>query len=584
MDVADLAGVFAQIEATTRRQTIADLLADLFGRYREDAAILPYLLQGRLGPPYATPDLGLDEHRLAEALAAAAGVSRDEVMRRLTVRGDLGLVADEILPAQGQPLTLHDLVRQFRCIADTRGPGAHGRKVALFSDLLRRLERRSARYVIRLAQGRLRLGVGDAAVIDALARAAAGDAALRDRIARAYSLCADLGLVAGALLREGPTALDRIHPAPGRPVLFALAERLPSPQEVVRRLGRVLAEPKFDGLRLQAQRDGDRVWLFSRRLEDLTHAFPDLVRAVRGQVRAQQVILDGEAVGYAAQDGRFLPFQETVRRRRTHDVERMEARYPLRYYVFDLLFVDGEDLSALPFTERRRRLEQVVREQADGTILLTPQVETADAQVLTRYFDEVTGAGLEGLVVKRPDAPYHAGARNFDWVKLKRAYQAGLADTFDLVVVGYNRGRGKRARLGIGSLLCACYDPESGRFRTVSRAGSGLTDEEWARLRAMLDAISVAERPPDVEAATTADVWVEPRYVVEVIASEITRSPLHTCGKVDGGLGYALRFPRIARLRPDRRPEEATTEAEIQAMYRWGPGTQPAPLSGGAAV
>lgn len=568
MLLAELAEGFAKIEATTKHHLMAALLSDLFRRAPEDAHTLPYLLEGRLGPPYAAPDIGMDERRLAEAIAQAAGTSTEEVWRRYKQRGDLGLVAEDILPAKDRRVSVQEAFRELMRVAETTGGGAYEEKVKLFAGLLRRLGKLEARYLVRITQGRLRLGVGDATIMDALSIARAGDTSLRPRIERAYALCSDLGLVAETLLTQGPEAVDRIHPTPGRPVLSALAERLPSPQAIIQKLGRVIAEPKYDGLRLQAQKEGERVWLFTRRLENVTNALPDIARSVQQQVAARQAILDGEAVGYDPKTGRFLPFQQTVRRRRKHKVEVMEALYPLRYFVFDLLFLDGQDLTPLPLRERSRRLREIVREEPEGIVFVAPQMETDDPAELRRFFDEMVKQGLEGTLVKRPDSPYHAGARRHNWVKLKPGYEAGRADTYDLVILGYYRGRGKRAKLGIGSLLAAVYVPETGMFRTVARVGSGLTDEEWVQLREMLDAVALPERSKQVDSLIPADVWVEPRYVIEVIASEITRSPRHTCGKVGKEPGYALRFPRVSRFRFDRRPEDATTEREILDLYR----------------
>lgn len=568
MQLTELAEGFAKIEATTKHHLMAALLADLFRRAPEDAHLLPYLIEGRLGPPYAAPDIGMDERRLAEAIGEATGTSVEEAWRRYKQRGDLGLVAEDLLPPKGQPVSVQEAFRQLVRVAETAGMGAYGEKVRLFANLLGRLGSLEARYLVRIVQGRLRLGVGDATIMDSLSIARVGDTSLRPRIERAYGFCSDLGLVAETLLSQGPEAVDRIHPTPGRPVLSALAERLPSPQAIIQKLGRVIAEPKYDGLRLQAHRDADRVWLFTRGLENVTRAFPDICQAVLRQLLARQAILDGEAVGYDPKTGKFLPFQQTVRRRREHRVEVMEALYPLRYYVFDLLFLDGQDFVPLPLRDRVRRLREVIRGQPEGPLFVAPQIETDDPAELRRFFEEMVRQGLEGTLVKRPDSPYHAGARRHDWVKLKPGYEAGRADTYDLVILGYYRGRGRRAKFGIGSILAAVYDPENDRFRTVARVGSGLTDEEWVRLREMLDATAVAEMPKRVDSKQVPDVWVEPRYVVEVIAGEITRSPRHTCGKVGKEPGYALRFPRVSRFRFDRRPEDATTEREILELYR----------------
>jgi DNA ligase-1 len=562
-----LAEAFQAIEETTSRQAMTARLADLLRAGREDAGILPYLLQGQLGPPYAAPNLGLDERRVALALAAATDTPEEQIQRLYADYGDLGVVAEHLLPMHGQSVTVREVYERLREIAAVTGSGAYAEKVGRFADLLRRAGGPPARYLVRIALGRLRLGVGDATVIDALATAI-GDVTARPAIVHAYTRCSDLGLVAAAAFAGGRAALERIQPAPGRPVMPALAERLPTPAEIIRRLGRVIAEPKYDGLRLQAHRDGERVWLFTRRLEDVTAAFPDVVRAVRQQVAARQVILDGEIVSYDPSSGRFLPFQETARRRRRHHVEEMEARYPLRYFAFDLLFLDGEDLLPLPQRERSRRLREIIRAASGGIIETTLQIETDDARALETFLAEMLRRGLEGVVVKRPDAAYHAGARQFNWVKLKREYVRALADTFDLVVVGYDRGRGKRAHLGIGSFLGAVYDPEHDRFRTVTRVGSGLTDEEWIELRERLEAARCAEKPARVESRIIPDVWVEPRYVIEVVAGQISRSPLHTAGQTNGQSGYALRFPRASRFRFDRRPEDATTEREIIEMYQ----------------
>jgi len=568
MQFSRLAEAFRDIEEATGRGRMTARLAALFRSGTEDAGILPYLLQGQLGPPYAAPSLGLDEQGIARAIGAAAGLPSDQVRRLYDQSGDLGLVAEHLLPGPAEPTTVREVYDQLRQIAAAAGSGAFVEKVALFQELLRRTGRLAARYLVRIAQGRLRLGVGDATLLDALSVAVVGSTALREQIHRAYSQCSDLGLTAETLFAGGPAALDRLHPTPGRPVLPALAERLPSPVEIVRRLGRVIAEPKYDGLRLQAHKDDGRVWLFTRRLEDVTAAFPEIVQAVRQQVLARQAILDGEAVGYDPRTGRYLPFQQTSRRRRKHRVAEMEALYPLRYYAFDLLYLDGQDFTPLPQQQRSERLRQIVRAEPNGAISTPLQVETADAKALEAFVEEMLSRGLEGAVVKRPAAPYHAGARQFNWVKLKRGYQELLADSFDVVVVGYDYGRGKRAKLGIGSLLCCVYDPARDLFRTVSRVGSGLTDEEWLRLREMLDEARTNQEPSRVDSRIVPDVWVEPRHVLEVIAGEITRSPRHTCGMVEGQPGYALRFPRVAGFRPDRRPEDATTQDEVVEMYR----------------
>ena len=359
----------------------------------------------------------------------------------------------------------------------------------------------------------------------------------------------------------GERGLARIAPRPGIPVRPALAQRLRSSEEIIARLGLVQVEPKYDGFRLQLHRDGNRVRAFSRRLEDVTHMFPELTDGLRRQLRARRAILEGEAVGYNPVSGEFLPFQIAMTRKRKTGIAEAAARHPLRLFAFDLLYADGRNYIPRPQRERSRRLRELLPFRQDDPLAVTELVTTDRPRELQAYFARMVRRGLEGVVAKRPDAPYHAGARQYTWVKLKRAYQRTLQDTVDLVLVGYLTGRGKRAALGIGSLLGAVYDPAHDRFRTVAKIGSGPSDRQWRELRALLDPEASPSRPRRVDSRLTPDVWVEPKYVVEVLADEISRSPLHTCGRSADGAGYALRFPRMLDgVRADKAAEDATTE------------------------
>ena len=568
MLMREVSEAFAALEATTKRLEMTRILGDLFGQASADEVDkIIYLLHGRVGPPFEAVEFGVDERLLLRALAAACDRPIGEVEREYRHTGDVGAAGEILLSQQGRDLSVSDVFERLRAIAEATGPGSQERKVSLTRDLLRQLSSLSVRYVIRIIQGKLRLGVGEATEMDALSWSVAGDASLRPSLERAFNLCSDLGLVARVLKAEGPTALERFEPQPGHPIRAELAERLSTPAETIAKLGCVQAEPKYDGVRLQLHKAGVQVWFFTRRLENVTPMFPELARAALRQIRADEVIIDGEAVVYNPETGEFVPFQTTVRRKRKYGIEEMEARYPLRFFAFDLLFADGRDLTTAPLAERRQELEAVIGREPDDPIQVTEYLVTCDPVEAERFFQEMVGRGLEGILAKRPEAPYQAGQRNFTWVKLKRAYRSELRDTVDVVMVGYLLGKGKRARFGIGSLLGAVYDPEQGRFRTVSKIGSGLTDEEWVELRRLLDESRTERKPSAVESIIEPDVWVEPRYVIEVQADEITRSPMHTAGKVDGQPGYALRFPRMVRFRFDKAPEDATTELEIIQMY-----------------
>lgn len=574
MKFYELAKTFAKIETTTKRGEISSYLAGIFKKVNSsEAKVVPYLIQGRLGPPYISLDFGIDEHRISESLAKIAGKKVETIWKLYKTLGDLGLVAQEVLIEKNQPLSILQVYDNLLKIAQTIGPRSAEIKVELLSKLLLKLSKLEARFLVRIIQGKLRLGVGDATVLEALVKSnltlvkSLGKPEIRDKIEHAYTLSSDLGLVAETLKTKGLKGIEIIGPAPGRPVLPALAQRVPTPQDAIKKIGKLIAEPKYDGLRVQLHKKDKQIWLFTRRLENITKALPSLVQAGRDQILKDAVIIDGEIVGFDPQKNKFLPFQQTARRRRKYRVEEIEFLYPVRYFVFDLLFINGQDLTSQPLVERSKLLREIIKEMPGKPIFITPQLETASSTDLKKFFEVMVDQGLEGVLVKRPDAPYHAGARLFNWIKLKRGYGA-LADTFDVVVVGYFKGRGKRTALGIGSLLCAVYDPQGDVFKTVSRVGSGLTDEEWKGFREKLDEVRMPRKPAQVDSLIQPDVWIEPKYVIEIIASEVSLSPRHTTGKVGKGKGYSLRFPRFSRFRFDRRPEDATTEKEIIEFFK----------------
>jgi len=315
-------------------------------------------------------------------------------------------------------------------------------------------------------------------------------------------------------------------------------------------------------------KDGRTVKIFSRNLENISAMFPEIVAGTLRQVTAQRAIYEGEAMAYDARTRRYLPFQITVQRKRKHDIAAMQREVPLRIFVFDVLYAE-EDLTGLSFRERRRRMNTLFKTSADGVLQISPVREVETAKELNEIFEEAVASGREGIVAKRWDARYQAGGRNFNWIKLKRSYAALLSDTIDAVIIGYYHGKGIRASLGMGSLLVAVYDHREERFKTVAKVGSGWSDEELIRLKEMLEKIRLPASPPGVDSLLEPDEWVEPKYVIEIQADEITKSPVHTCGKSSPQEpGFALRFPRSVHfVRRDKSPRDATTVEEIIHLY-----------------
>ncbi len=557
---------FEKLEATTKRLEMFDILSELFKESSPDEIDkIVYLSQGQLLPPFHGLEIGMSEKYLIRAISDAANTPTKKVEETFKKTGDLGLAAEELIRGKGQGLTVKKVYAEITDVAQTSGAGSVEKKIGFLSNLLKGVSSKEAKYISRFVIGRLRLGVGDPTVLEALALAQ-GDRLLRPELERAYNLCSDLGLVARTLLEKGIDGVKKFHVSVGYPIRMALCERLSSSEEIIEKIGKAAVEAKYDGFRVQIHKNKNNIEMFSRNLERTTHMFPEIKEAVREYINADTAIIEGEALAYNESTGELFPFQITIQRKRKHGIEELAKEYPLKYFAFDVLYVDGEDYTPKPFQERREKLKKIIKKNPviePSELFITDKHED-----ITKYFDDAVARGLEGVVAKRLDAPYAAGGRNFNWIKLKRSYRGELADTIDVCIVGYFRGKGARAEFGVGALLGAVYDPKTDTFKTVSKVGSGFTEDEFMQLKKILDDISLRHRHPRVDSVMEADIWVEPKYVIEVTADEITRSPSHTAGRDKDEIGYALRFPRaVGFLREDKKPEDANTVKEVIEIF-----------------
>lgn len=580
-----LADFYERIESTSSRLAMTDYLVALFKKTPPEVIDkVVYLTQGQLRPDYEGVELGVAEKLALRALAKASGRHLKDVEDLYKKTGDIGAVAEKLLtapggglleffgaPVQKRELTVSQVYSALMKIAQASGEGAQETKVNTLVALLQDAKPKEARYILRTVLGRLRLGIADMTILDALAAAFAGSKAARDVIERAYTKHPDLGYIAKLLATKGLDAVASLKIEVGIPVLPMLAERLSDPAEILEKLGgKCLAEYKYDGERVQAHKSGDKVLLFSRRLENITHHYPDVVEYVK-RLKVREAIVEGEIVAYNPDTGEMLPFQELMHRRRKYDVEKAMKEYPVRVYLFDVIYMDGEELIEKPLDQRRLILEKIVPE-GDEDILLSTAKVVGDAKDLLHFFEQAISEGCEGVMCKSigPGSIYQMGARGWLWIKFKRDYRMEMTDTVDLVVVGGFHGRGKRAGT-YGALLMAAYDPETDTFKTVCKVGTGFTDEDLAKLPELLDPYKIPHRHPRVFSKIEADVWFVPAVVLEIIGAEITLSPLHTCAlnKLEEGAGLAIRFPRFTgRYRFDKKPEQATTESELIEMYK----------------
>ena len=569
MTFAELSTYLDRLEGTRSRKELVKTLAEMYAAASaEEIQPLTYLIQGRLAPFFEPIEVGMGEKLVMAAIAQAAGRPVEATSKLYDTRGDLGLVAAEMsttAPRVKAPAVTEVHARLLE-ISAASGAGSVEKKRSGFASLLQQLNPAAAKHLVRIALGRLRLGIGDPTVLEALSFAKQGDKSMRPVLEAAYNRTSDLGLIAKTFWTEGAAGVEKLKITVGRPLRPQLAERLPNPEAVINKLGPVAVQPKYDGVRVQIHKDGKSVRVFSRNLEDYSEMFIEIVQAAKN-LRDRNLILDGEAIAYNALSDEYLAFQQTASRRRQHGIEEAAASTPLVAFVFDVLFRNGKDLTALTYQERYALLPEVL---GDSPVLLPTQLSNANsAEELTATLLDNISKGLEGVVVKRMDSPYQAGARNFNWVKLKRTTSGQLNDTIDLVLLGYYFGKGKRTEFGLGALLAGVYDSDNDRFETITKIGTGLSDEGWREIHKRADPLQVPEKPARVRSLLTPDVWLKPEVVVEVLADEISPGTNHTAGKVGDGPGYALRFPRIVSFRDaDKRPEDATSVKEVIEMYQ----------------
>lgn len=605
MEFSKLAAAFQTFEDTSKRLEMTQQLMDLLSGVPKallDKVVL--MLQGKLYPDFVGIELGVAEKLTIKAIARSFGVPEDHVVELQRKHGDIGVAAEAVAARRRQrsiasdPLTVAHVYATFERIAKAQGTGSQDQKIGGLMELLHAAEPLEARYVVRLATGKLRLGVADQTAVDALAalltdgkavsvtdldeqqRARRGEA--KSVVQRALDVTSDLGLVVRTGLESGIAGLKRLRLKVGVPLRPMLAERAETIEEALDRMpGRAFVEYKYDGLRMQVHA-GAKTRIFSRRLEDLTAQFPDVVKALGGAFQGKQVVCEGEAVAIDPKTGRIRPFQELSQRRgrkyglgaedkalfeggKERDVTK---EIPVRLFLFDLLFSEGEDWTQHPLEDRRRELERLLRPNA-GVALGDLKV-MKDSKSIEDYFQSVTEMGAEGIMIKNPESPYEAGGRGYNWIKFKADYQAGLADTFDLVALGAYWGQGRRGGW-YGALLLGSRNGETGRYESLCRLATGFDDATLAGLEKRFAPLVVHAKPKSVDSTLEPDVWLEPQIVLEVQGAELTVSPNHRCawGAVREDAGLSVRFPRFTgRWRDDKQPEQATTSQEVAKMFR----------------
>lgn len=577
LDFSILADAFEKMTKTSSRLELTAILVDLLKNTpREQIAKIAYLTQGKLLPDFVGIEIGMAEKTVAKAMETAFGAEPAKISDMMRRTGDLGDVAAKLSEKKSQlsffteKLTVEQVYSTLEEIAKTTGSGSAVRRMGKLVLLLRSATSLETKFLVRFVTGKLRLGVADFTVLDALAVAFTEDKKNREKLETAYNLTNDLGHIANLLAVHGIEAIENVRVTAGSPVRPMLADRLSSSDEIMEQFGgEASAEYKLDGERVQAHKTRESgISLFSRRLEKITDQYTDVVKALNS-IAAEEFIVEGEVVAID-KTGRYLPFQELMHRRRKYGIDEAMREYPVVINLFDILLLDGESVIDRPYSARRELLEDLYQKTSDKErIVLVPARRVTRAEEVDSLMEESLSRGCEGLVVKDLKSPYRAGARGAAWVKFKPEYRPNVRDTIDLVIVGANHGMGKRAGV-YGAYLLAAYDHESDIFRTTTKVGTGFSDENLEKISKLLEKHCIADKSPRVDARVRAEVWFEPKIVIEIIASEITLSPIYTAGldSLRKGSGLALRFPKFTgRIRDDKLPEDATTVSELLDMY-----------------
>lgn len=571
---ATLVDAFARLERTRSGNEMAQILAELFEATPVEVIdLVAYFTQGTLVAEYEDVNLDIGEKLMAEAIARAAGRDRSEMASRYAELGDYGSVAEEelrgVLDDEEDGLSVRQVHEQFMAIAHAHGAGSQDEKINRLAEMLTQASPGAAKYVVRIALGTLRLGVGTMTILNGLALAFTGK---KDKtpLERAYNLCSDIGRVARTVADGGLDALAEIQIEVGHPTKMMAAQRVELLTDLFDKLPDGFAvEVKYDGERVQAHKAGEDVTLYSRNLDDITPQYPDVARFIREAIDATRAIIEGEVVALVpGTTDQFQEFQVLMSRKRKYDIEHYVEEVPVKLMLFDVLYVDGESVIDRPFPERRELLERIT--QTHDHIEPAQLTVSDDVEEIEAFFNQAVERGFEGIMAKSrsEDSVYRAGAREWSWIKWKRDYAQDLVDSFDVVAVGGFAGRGNRSGTW-GALLCAAYNPDRDRYETLCKVSTGFSEEELAELPDVFAEHERDEPPARVVSKWEPTRWFDPVVVLEIQGAELTRSPVHTCGvdDVPGEGGIALRFPRFIRFRDEKGPSEATTVAEVQQLY-----------------
>ncbi len=551
MEYSKPVDVYRELEKTRSRLEMTGIISKFLVTVPEDElSVIILFLMGRVFPQWSEKEPGIGGKMIIKAISSVSGVTESRVEDKIRETGDTGLAAEKLLKRKTQTtlwtekLTVAKVYENLEKLAGLTGKGSQDRKIGYISELLSFADPEEAKYIIRIILEEMRLGVGEGILMDAIAQAFNVDPKL---VENAYYLTSDLGEIARIAKLKGNKGLEGIEIIPGRPVEVMLAQKIDSITEVLEKFGTVAFEIKYDGARIQIHKNGEDVSLFTRRLENVTVQFPEIVKYAKENIKADVAIVEGELVAIKSlKDRHPRPFQDLSKRiKRKYEIPEMVKNIPVEINLFDIIFHEGKSKTNEKFKERRELLKKIIEETEE--FRLATQIITGNPEEADKFYRDALALGHEGVMAKNPDAPYQPGSRVGYMYKIKP-----VMETLDLVIIGATWGEGRRAHW-LASFLLAVRNPDTGEFLTIGRMGTGLTDEHFKEMTELLKS--------EISEEIGKDVKIKPRVVVEVAYEEIQKSPTYESG-------YALRFPRLVRIRTDKGPEDADTIERVEGMLR----------------
>jgi len=561
MEYSVLADYYEKLEAASSKLKKTEILAELFKKCSADElSQVVLLILGRVFPMYSESELGVAVQMMIRTIEKATGFKTGEIENKFKKTGDLGLTTEECMKARKQTtlfrkkLTVSFVFSNLQKLAFITGEGSQDRKLSLITELLSSAKPKEARYITRTILGELRVGVAEGLIRDAIVEAFLFKKSMpKDEKAKmtkavdyAWNLYSDFGEVAKIAKEQGINGLRKAKIKLGQPIQMMLSEKAENIGEVVKEFGTMAAEYKFDGMRTQIHKKDDKIWIFTRRLENVTKQFPDLVDICKKALKPKECVVEGETLGIDAKSGLPLPFQMLSQRiHRKYDIEKMVKQIPIQLHLFDIVYVDGKTFFNTPFTERRKILEKNIR-PVPKKLDAAKQIVSGNMKELEKFYKEALNEKQEGIMLKVLDSTYIFGRHVGGWYKIKP-----IMETLDLAIIGATWGEGARAHW-LTSYILACRNPKTGEFLECGMMSTGLTEEEYETMTEALKPLIVEERGKNVK--------VRPKIVVEVGYQEIQKSPSYSSG-------FALRFPRFIKERPDKSSEEADDMARVKALY-----------------